>query len=92
MSNNSWDKLLDADKLIRRLPLEQTPAQIKVLLQIQFIRGFELFNTRPYHNYETWGDGYIVEAFDEDGKCIAKSKREDLEEALAEIKRDIGAI
>ncbi len=22
--------------------------------------GFEIFNTRPYHNYETWSDGYNV--------------------------------
>lgn len=24
------------------------------------ICGFELFNTRPYHNYENWSDGYRV--------------------------------
>lgn len=22
--------------------------------------GFELYNTRPYHNYETWSDGYVI--------------------------------
>lgn len=22
--------------------------------------GFELYNTRPYHNYENWSDGYII--------------------------------
>lgn len=24
------------------------------------ICGFEMFNSRPYHNYETWSDGYRV--------------------------------
>jgi hypothetical protein len=27
---------------------------------IEFISGFELFNTRPYHNYETWVQGWRV--------------------------------
>src|SRR4051812_44366879 len=25
---------------------------------IRKVTGFELFNSRPYHNYETWSDGY----------------------------------
>ena len=29
-------------------------------LIIKRICGFELFNTRPYHNYETWSDGYSI--------------------------------
>lgn len=31
--------------------------------------GFELYNTRPYHNYETWSDGYIVIGH-KDGKAM----------------------
>ncbi len=30
------------------------------LMTIEFIWGFELFNTRPYHNYETFSGGYRV--------------------------------
>jgi hypothetical protein len=29
-------------------------------LIIKRICGFELFNTRPYHNYESWSDGYNI--------------------------------
>ena len=29
---------------------------------IEKICGFELFNTYPYHNYETWADGYKIYA------------------------------
>lgn len=29
-------------------------------LECKFIIGFELFNTRPYHNYETWSQGWNV--------------------------------
>jgi len=25
---------------------------------LEFIIGFELFNTRPYHNYEDWSQGW----------------------------------
>jgi len=31
-----------------------------VQLRIDKVCGFELFNTRPYHNHETWSDGYEV--------------------------------
>jgi hypothetical protein len=31
------------------------------VMRITFISGFELFNDRPYHNYETWAQGWLVE-------------------------------
>lgn len=37
-----------------------TPSHKTVLATIEVIGGFELFNTRPYHNYETWGQGYRI--------------------------------
>lgn len=80
MANKSWDKLWEADKFIRRLPLDSCPGGHKVaLLKIEFIRGFELFNTRPYHNYEDWGDGYRVS--DPEEKIIVEA--EDLDDALS---------
>lgn len=29
-------------------------------LKLEYIYGFEKFNTRPYHNYETWAGGWRV--------------------------------
>jgi len=47
-------------------------------MKIEFIRGFELFNTRPYHNYEDWGDGYRIS--DPERKIVVEA--EDLDDAL----------
>jgi len=88
MSNKDFDKLWEADKFIRKLPLDSCPGRHATsLLKIEFIRGFELFNTRPYHNYESWGDGYIVS----DG--IITVEAEDLDDALKlfEAKKKEGA-
>ena len=41
-----------------------TPSHKTVLATIEVIGGFELFNTRPYHNYETWGQGYRITSQD----------------------------
>ena len=30
------------------------------VMTVEFISGFELFDTRPYHNYETWAQGWRV--------------------------------
>lgn len=68
--------------------------------------GFELYNTRPYHNYESWSDGYIVIGR-KDGKAAplyelmeayAKNKRddhyivssEDLDDAVIEFVNKLG--
>jgi len=34
----------------------------EVICTIEMIGGFELFNSRPYHNYETWSAGYVVKS------------------------------
>ena len=82
MPNKDWNKLSETDRKIRSLSpnkgmTEGTEPQIRITL----IRGFELFNTRPYHNYENWSDGYRVEAF-KDGKVILEVEAEDLDDAL----------
>ena len=74
MSNKSWDKLNVLDQMIRRA--KPTGMESKVKLTIEMICGFELFNTRPYHNYETWADGYRVS----DGKITVEA--EDLDDAI----------
>ena len=81
MSNKTHGKLSATARIIR-----ETIAATKgkdafgedgTLLTISFVSGFEKFKTRPYHNYETWGDGYRIE-----GRGAAVEK-EDLDEAIA---------
>lgn len=58
MSNKPMKSLDRSDLAIRR----DTPVGMEDGIKQVIIRqvGFELYNTRPYHNYETWSDGYIV--------------------------------
>jgi hypothetical protein len=74
MPNKNFESLWEADKFIRQLyPVGMNAG---VQLKIEFISGFELFNTRPYHNYETWSDGYRIS----DGHITVEA--EDLDDAL----------
>lgn len=76
MSNKSRDQLNSLDRLIRdtcRCGMDQG-----TVMKIEFISGFELFNTRPYHNYETWSQGYRVS-----GRGVTV-EAEDLDDALME--------
>ena len=76
MSNK--DKINELDTLIRRtLRLGMDDG---TFLKIEFIYGFEKFNTRPYHNYETWAGGYRVT----DDHHNIRVEREDLDDALKE--------
>jgi hypothetical protein len=64
MSNKDFSRLCEPDQLLRRA-IQDGPGQIHgTLVTIELIHGFELFNTRPYHNYETWSKGYRVSGFD----------------------------
>jgi hypothetical protein len=92
MSDKNWTSLLRADRLMRQMSpnkgmnhSQPEEPQIRVTL----IRGFELFNTRPYHNYETWSDGYVAEAFGENGEVIASVRAEDLDVALTRLKQSL---
>ena len=75
MSNKAWNKLNELDRAIRSA--YTTGMNDGVHVTIEFFSGFELFNTRPYHNYETWSNGYRV--FDDDGN---KAQAEDLDDAI----------
>lgn len=70
------EQLNPLDLALRRAlpPKGFTPNQVDVT--IEKISGFELFNTRPYHNYETWSDGYRVYGQGVDVKA------EDLDDAI----------
>ena len=52
---------------------------------IEMISGFELFNTHPYHNYETFSSGYRVSL--PDGSF--KIEREDLDDAIQALVDEI---
>lgn len=86
MSNKPKAQLLEADRQIRALsPNKGMTNGTKPQIRITLIRGFELFNTRSYHNYEDWSDGYIAEAFDDEGKVIAEASSEDLDDVLVQL-------
>ena len=75
MSNKAFNKLNPIDRDLRKaLP---TGMRDGVDLTIEKVCGFELFNTRPYHNYETWSDGWRIS-----GRDITVSA-EDLDDAVA---------
>jgi hypothetical protein len=59
MSDKRFEKLNVIDQQIRRT-LHMGNQENGTYLTIEFIHGFELFNTRPYHNYETWSQGYRI--------------------------------
>jgi hypothetical protein len=79
MSDKDWTKLNPLDVLIRRTA--RCGMEDGIVLTIEFLSGFELFNTRPYHNYETWGQGYRVT-----GRGVVV-QREDLDDAITEWAR-----
>lgn len=87
MSNKSWDKINPIDKQIRMLSpnVGMTNKCIEPQVIITLIRGFELFNTRNYHNYETWSDGYRIELLNSDGEIFLRVEEEDLDDALNKI-------
>lgn len=74
MSNKPWAQIDELDRLIRTTA--RCGMTDGVVVTIEFISGFELFNTRPYHNYETWSQGYRVTG------CGARVELEDLDDAL----------
>lgn len=74
MSNKYSNLLSREDQLLR----QAYPASMSngVQVTIEKICGFELFNDRPYHNYETWSDGYRAN----DG--LYKVEAEDLDDCV----------
>lgn len=50
--------------------------QSGVMLTIEYETAFELYNNRPYHNYESQGHGYIVRG------PAGEARAEELEDAL----------
>ena len=81
MSNKPLNQLNELDRLLRQtVPIGQRGsggmAGAVVDVTIEKLCSFELFNTRPYHNYETWSDGYRVT-----GRGVVHAA-EDLDDAI----------
>ncbi len=89
MSDKPLSKLNPLDILVRNTA--RCGMTDGTVMRIEFISGFEKFNTRSYHNYETWAQGWRVT-----GLGIAV-EREDLDDAVAvwaenvKRKRDVNA-
>lgn len=81
MSDKPRAKLNELDRMLR----DVTPISCKegciptTKITIELITGFELFNTRPYHNYESWSNGYRISGFG------VKVEREDLDDAVRDF-------
>jgi hypothetical protein len=74
VSNKRFQKLNEIDQIIRRLKPPGMDDGVHVT--IEYFTGFELFNTRPYHNYEAWSGGYRVKGLG------AEVESEDLDDAV----------
>ncbi len=74
MSNKAFYRINEIDKIIR----QTKPAGMDdgVHVSIEYFTGFELFNNRPYHNYETWSGGYRVKGMG------VEVESEDLDDAV----------
>jgi hypothetical protein len=57
-------------------------------LKIEYVYGFELFNTRPYHCYETWCGGWEIT----DERNAIKIRDEKLESGLKRWAEKAGPI
>jgi hypothetical protein len=74
MSDKPLSKLDPLDILVRRTA--RCGMTDGTVMRIEFVYGFEKFNTRAYHNYETWGQGWRVTGLG------VRVEREDLDDAV----------
>lgn len=82
MSDKRWNLLNVLDQQLRRtFPEGDSDSAQGTRVIIELFSGFELFNTRPYHNYETFSSGYRVKL--PDGTLTVE--REDLDDAVREF-------
>ena len=77
MSDKALRNLDEIDRLLRRT-FPPGPDQEPHPVTIRLESGFELWNTRPYHNYETFSDGW--EVANHDRSIIGRA--EDLDDAV----------
>ena len=77
MSNKRFALLNEIDRKLRtHFPVGMDTPKIRITIEL--LNGFEIFNTRPYHNLETWSDGYLLT----DTETGVKYSDEDLDDAV----------
>lgn len=87
MSNKPFNKLSDIEqRLLRCFPTEMWNNG-EELVSINLIGGFELWNTRPYHNYETWSCGWHIKTGERYGNIEVSA--EDLDDAVGLLEKKL---
>lgn len=87
MSNKAFDKLNELDRRLRQIFGLEMWDNNETLCTIRLFGGFELFNTRSYHNYETWSNGWEITTGKRYGNITVSS--EDLDDAVALLEKEI---
>lgn len=87
MSNKPYSELSDIDKRLRALFPTEMWENDETIVTIRMFGGFELFNTRPYHNYENWSKGYEITTGKRYGNIQVYA--EDLDDAVTELEREM---
>jgi len=80
MSNKPYNKVCDIQKRLNKLFPTTMWDNGETICTIRLFGGFELFNTRPYHNYENWSSGYEITIGERYGNLTVAA--EDLDDAL----------
>lgn len=83
MTNKQWEKLSKIDQRLRRMFPTRIWANNETIVTVRMFGGFEFFNTRPYHNYESWSSGYEIKTGERYGNL--KVTAEDLDDAISKM-------
>jgi hypothetical protein len=78
VSDKPWDKLSSVEQRVNRVYCASMTDRVQITLER--FTGFEIFNTRPYHNYESWAAGW--RASDAWGN---RASAEDLDDCLNKL-------
>jgi len=92
MSDKPFSSLNIIDQTLRKITGSPSPDNTGTQIVIEKICGFEYFNTRPYHNYEDWGDGYAITMPNiilnwAGNKRPLQVEAEDLDDAVAKLQK-----
>jgi hypothetical protein len=91
MSNKPFPQLIKLDQVLRRkFPIGMRSEKDPFTITIEKECGFELHNDRPYHNYETFSDGWILTY--KDDKNEIEVRREDLDDAISTMASKLGKL
>lgn len=83
MSNKDWDKISKIDQRIRKMFPTAMWDNNETICTVRFFGGFEIFNTRRYHNYENWSEGYEITSGERFGSIRVTA--EDLDDAISKL-------